>query len=61
MVGEGGRGGEGRYAGVDEEAFETPDAGLDEWDEVGVVSGDDAAVEADVDPALAGGGFDLES
>ena len=44
---------------LDEEAFEAADAFADEGSELGGVAGDDAAIEANVDPALALGCLDL--
>lgn len=48
------------YTGLDEEAFETADAGFDEWDELRGVPRDYTAVEPDVYPALALCGGDFE-
>ncbi|KAJ6441077.1 LOW QUALITY PROTEIN: hypothetical protein O9K51_06871 [Purpureocillium lavendulum] len=47
------------YARLDQEALEAADASVDERAQVVGVAGDDAAVEADVDPALAPAGAQL--
>jgi len=46
-------------ATIDEETLKATNTGVDEALQVGIVAGDDAAVEADIDPALAGGSRDL--